>query len=150
MDKNSSIINICIQLLDDEVKKMIRHTVLFKVKPLVSKEAIDNAFRQLAVLKHKLRGIINITGGRCRFHEGKGNNYITHGFCIDFEDEESYNTFLNDPIANPAKSCIINITEHEYEGLFGFDLGKSFQSRPNPLDKYRIPTPRLLPPGSIS
>lgn len=128
---------------------MIRHMVLFKVKPFVSQDAIDNAFQWLFELQYKLSGIVSMTGGKCVFHEGKGAGFITHGFCIDFEDEGAYRTFLEDPITHPAKVCILNITEGGFQGLYGFDIGGSLTTYPNPLDKYRIPIPRLLPKGAI-
>lgn len=130
---------------------MIRHTVLFKVKPSVSQGAIDNAFKLLFELKHSLSGIISIAGGKCHYHQNKLNNFITHGFSIDFDTQEAYENFLNNPITHPAKGCLINIIVDGYDGLFGFDMGrKPLESFPNPLDKYRAPTPRLLPPGSIT
>lgn len=128
---------------------MIRHIVLFKVKKTVSPDAIQNAFDLLFQLKKYIPGILNISGGQCRFHEGKGKGYITHGFSIDFAHEEAYSAFLTDPVTHPAKNCIVNITENGFEGLFGFDIGKEHNVFPNPLNKYRIPTPRLVPRGAI-
>lgn len=129
---------------------MIRHNVVFKIKSGISQEAVDNALRLLFGLQKKIPGFIRIAGGKCRFHEDKGAIENLYGFSIDFAHEEAYNQFLTDPITHPAKQAIINITINGYEGIFGFDMGRrTFDAFPNPLDKYRVPTPRLLPPGAI-
>jgi hypothetical protein len=124
--------------------------VIFKIKPGVSQEAIDNALRLLFELQKKIPGFLRIAGGKCHFHENKGAIESLYGFSIDFVHEEAYNQFLSDPITHPAKQAIINIAINGYEGIFGFDMGRRvFDTFPNPLDKYRVPTPRLLPPGAI-
>lgn len=128
---------------------MIRHIVLFRVKERVSPEFIRQAFDRLFLLQNQIVGILNISGGKCHFHQGKGKGYITHGFSIDFVHAEAYSAFLHDPVTHPAKQGIINIAENGYEGLFGFDLGNPHNIFPNPLDKHRTPTPRLVPRGAI-
>lgn len=126
---------------------MIRHNVFFKVKSGVTKETIDQAFRLMFDLREKLPGFLRIAGGECRFHENKGAVDRLYGFSIDFADEEAYELFLKDPAAHPAKNAIINMTVNGYEGIYGFDIGRFFDKPPSPLDKYRVPTPRLVPPG---
>jgi hypothetical protein len=128
---------------------MIRHFLFFKIKTTVSQEVIDQAFNMLFSLKNKIPGLLRITGGVCRFHEGKGKGTITHGFSIDFVDEEAYQVFLNDPITMPAKNCILNITVDGMQGIYGFDIGEFFPG--SSQRKYRIQAPRLrlLPPGAM-
>src|SRR3990167_2741223 len=101
---------------------MIRHTILFKIKPGISKEAAEMAFANLIALKNKLSGIVTMIGGKCELHEGKGGDIFTHAFSIDFKDREAVNSFLNNPVTHPAKEGIINIADGGYEGLVGFDL----------------------------
>jgi len=127
---------------------MIRHVVVFTVKEYVSQDAIDNAFRQLFKLRSSIPGILNMVGGKCDFFETKGASSFTHGFSIDFENMDAYDAFLNDPVTLPAKHCIVNITLNEFEGIFGFDIGRENMALPSPLDKKRIPRLQLLPPGS--
>ena len=125
---------------------MIRHTVVFKVKPTATTAEIENAFNQLINLQHKLRGILKITGGECHFFNNVGNRYtITHGFSIDFDDIDSYNTFVNDPITLPAKQCIINIVVNGQNGLFGFDINNEARTYPSPLDNKRVLRLQLRP-----
>lgn len=128
---------------------MIRHNVLFKVKPTVTDEQIDSAFQLLFGLKKVLPGFIRMAAGKCKFHKNPVSVERLYGFSIDFKDENAYNTFLNDTITHPAKDALINIIVDGYEGIYGFDVGRVIDSYPNPLDRYRTPTPRLLPPGAI-
>ena len=128
---------------------MIRHTILFKVKPEVSQQAIDSAFLNLFALQNKLHGIHKIAGGKCNFHRGVVDATITHGFSIDFENDDACNEFLQNPITQPAKDGIVNIAVNEHEGLYGFDIGKDIHHYPSPLDKRRVPRLQLLPPGSL-
>jgi len=128
---------------------MIRHNVLFKIKSSVSDAEIVSAFQLLFGLQKVLPGFIRIAAGKCKFHKNPVRVERLYGFSIDFKDENAYNTFLNDPITHPAKNALINMIEDGYEGIYGFDVGRVIDSYPNPLDKYRTPTPRLLPPGAI-
>jgi len=130
---------------------MIRHNVFFNIKSSVSQRAIDNAFNLLFKLQNQLPGVIKITAGKCHFHEGKGEGDFTHGFSIDFIDTESYNAFFESPLADPAKSSLLNLIEGGLEGLMGFDLGDFDQIQNSANRKYRIQAPRLrlVPPGGI-
>lgn len=130
---------------------MIRHNVLFRLKKTANARDIEIIFNHLNHLKDVLPGFIRVASGECTFH-GKGHhvNERIGGFSIDFEDAESYSAFLSSPLADPAKECILKITEGGMSGLYGFDIGDSFNpapSGPSPLDKYRAPTPRLVPRG---
>lgn len=130
---------------------MITHNVFFNVKKSVSEDAIANAFNLLFNLQSQITGIIRITGGKCHFHERKGEGYFSHGFSIDFEDAEAYKEFFDSPIALPAKTCIMNITVEGLEGIVGYDVGEFVQIANSSNQKYRIQAPRLrlTPPGSI-
>jgi len=123
---------------------MIRHNVLFKIKPAVKDEEIHSAFQLLFGLQKVLPGFLRMAAGKCRFFENKGAIERLYGFSIDFEDENAYNTFLNDSLTHPAKEALINIIVDGYQGLYRFDVGRVIDSYPNPLDKYRTPVPRLI------
>lgn len=120
---------------------MIRHNVLFKVKSTATDQEIDSAFQLLFALKKVLPGFIRMAAGKCTFHKNPVRVERLYGFSIDFKDESAYNTFLNDPITHPAKDALINIIVDGYEGIYGFDVGRVIDSYPNPLDRYRTPTP---------
>jgi hypothetical protein len=104
---------------------MIRHTVLFTVKPDVSKQEVESIFTDIVDLSGKLQGILSITGGTCYFHDlkEKGRQPFTHGFSIDFSDEVARDAFLHDSITHPVKDRILNITAGGYQGMIGFDFG---------------------------
>lgn len=101
---------------------MIRHTIMFKIKPGVSRQVIEDACNDFLALKNKLPGILIMMGGKCDLHEGKGDNIVTHAFSIDFKNKDALNSFLNDPVTDPAKDGILNIVEGGYNGLLGFNL----------------------------
>lgn len=105
---------------------MLRHTILFKVQPHISEPAINTALANFLQLKDKLPGLVAIAGGQCSFQQPeiakKANNFFTHTFSMDFTDEDTLNTFFNDPITHPAKDGIVKITAGGYDGIIGFDL----------------------------
>lgn len=103
---------------------MIRHTVLFKLKPEVSKKEVEGIFTDILGLTTKLSGILSITGGTCYFHEHKEGQPFTHGFSIDFDDEIARNSFLNDAVTHPIKDKIISVSAGGLNGVIGFDFGE--------------------------
>jgi hypothetical protein len=102
---------------------MIRHTVLFKLKPGVTKTEVEEIFTDIIGLTAKLQGILSITGGTCYFHEQKDEQLFTHGFSIDFANETARDSFLNDAVTHPVKDRIINISAGGRKGIIGFDFG---------------------------
>lgn len=128
---------------------MIRHNVLFEIKPTASTDDVEHAFALLFNLKKKIKGFLRAAGGECRVHGNKGSRKRLYGFSIDFNDEDAYNEFLANPITDEAKSSLLKVIDNDYAGIYGFDIGKT-PSAPalNPLTKYRILTPRLVPPGA--
>jgi len=102
---------------------MIKHTVLFKIKKEVSQREIDSIFSELKELKNKLPGINSIVGGKCHFIENAEDKLpASHGFTIDFLDENARDNFLTNPICNSVKEHIIQSIEGGYESLFGFEF----------------------------
>ncbi|MBX3710108.1 MAG: Dabb family protein [Gammaproteobacteria bacterium] len=103
---------------------MIRHTILFKVKP--NAQAVNKAIADFLALKEKLPGMLSIMGGECHFHEDpvkeKANKTFTHAISIDFKDEATLERFFNDPVTHPAKDGIVNIVEGGYDGIIGFEI----------------------------
>jgi hypothetical protein len=104
---------------------MIRHTVLFKLKPDVSKQEVERIFTDLLELTNKLQGILAITGGTCYFHDQKADGPpFTHGFSIDFRDQRARDSFLTDAVTHPVKDKIVNVSAGGYKGVIGFDFGE--------------------------
>jgi hypothetical protein len=103
---------------------MIRHTVLFKLKPDVSKLEVEYIFQDVLSLTNQLSGILSITGGTCFFHDRKDGQPFTHGFSIDFTNQAARDSFLNDSIVNPIKTKIVNVADGGNKGVIGFDFGE--------------------------
>ena len=104
---------------------MIRHTVLFRVNPATSKQTIDVIFSELQELKNKLPGIIAIVGGKCHFHEDfveQNSKHFTHGFSIDFKDNNALDAFFKDPVTHPVKEKIVAVTVGGYNSIIGFEF----------------------------
>ncbi len=85
---------------------MIRHTVLFNIKPTVSKSEIAYIFREILELQNKLPGILSVVIDECDFHEATEIRPFSHGFSIDFKDEYSLNCFFHDSVTYPIKDRI--------------------------------------------
>jgi hypothetical protein len=108
---------------------MIRHNILFKIKPTIMDDEIHSAFQLLFDLKKVLPGFVRVAAGKCHFHE----NYPAqvdglYGFSIDFENEDAYSNFLNNPVTNPAKEAMLKMIVDGYDGLYGFDVGRVIES----------------------
>lgn len=105
---------------------MIRHTILFKLKPSVTAEQLDSAINGICDLKNKLDGILSIIAGECYFHDEKSTEFfsdaVSHGISIDFVDRAALDRFFKDPITHSAKNAIVNISEGGYQGIVGFDF----------------------------
>jgi hypothetical protein len=108
---------------------MIRHTILFKVKPDVTQDNINDALFSMQELQKKLSGIFAIHVAECHFHDEKSKEFfmhnmqgISHAISIDFFDQKSLDNFFNNLITIPAKRKIVNITENCYQEIIGFDL----------------------------
>jgi hypothetical protein len=67
---------------------MLRHIVLMKCKPAIPQAEIDKVFAALAALQTKISGILAFAGGANNSPEGLAQGY-THGFTIDFADEQA-------------------------------------------------------------
>jgi hypothetical protein len=103
---------------------MIRHTVLFNLKPNVPSIEVEHIFTDILSLTNDLSGILAITGGTCFFYEQKDGQPFTHGFSIDFSDKDARNSFLNDSMALSIKDKILDVANGGTKGVIGFDFGE--------------------------
>ena len=87
---------------------------------------VEKTLFEAQSLKKQLPGIISIAAGKCHFHEqkseGKLKTLFTHGFSIDFENQEALDQFFNDPITHPLKDKIVEMSEGGYDAIIGFDF----------------------------
>ncbi len=103
---------------------MIRHVVLFEVKPEISSTELNSIFEELMLWKTTIKGILSIACGKCNYHKNKKIKTFTHGFSIDFKDELSFKNFFDDRETHSVKDKLINIVVNGYDGIFGFEFEK--------------------------
>jgi hypothetical protein len=96
---------------------MIQHIVLFKFKPEVSPDQIDQVFTNIAELKDLIPGIIAFNGGPYSSPEGLNQGY-THGLIITFETAAHRDAYLPHPEHEKAKAIILNYLDD----LIAFDF----------------------------
>ena len=101
---------------------MIRHTVLFKIRHDVTSREMDRIYTEIRNLKQKLPGIFAIFCGECDFHEATEIRPFSHGFSIDFQDQQALNAFFNDPVTYPVKEMIVNACAGGTRGIIGFNF----------------------------
>ncbi len=101
---------------------MIRHTILFKTKPTVSKKVMDDLVVQLWGLKKYIPGMISVVGGQCEFHEASPATSFSHGFSIDFNDQKALDSFFEDSITHSVKDSILEIAEGGDKVIIGFNF----------------------------
>ena len=100
---------------------MIRHIVLMKCKPEASKGEIDNVFAALAALKDTIPGILAFEGGENNSPEGINRGY-THGFTMDFADEQTRETYLPHPEHEKVKTKIRKILDRSPDNVLVIDF----------------------------
>ena len=95
---------------------MIRHVVLFKLKPGTDAKALDQVFAALKDLQHKMSGILSISTGRDNSPEGLQRGH-THGFTVDFVDAAARDAYLPHPAHQAVGAMIVGITEGGVDGI---------------------------------
>ena len=100
---------------------MIRHIVLMKCKPEASKADIDEVFAALEALKDAIPGILAFEGGENNSVEGINRGY-THGFTMDFADEQVRETYLPHPEHQKVVAKIRNIIDGSSESVLVMDF----------------------------
>ena len=94
---------------------MIRHIVLTKFRPDVSKEVIATIYKGLEDLSAALPGARGFTGGRSESPEQIERGYM-HGFVIDFDDWAALETYRNN---NAHKALGAQLVENAIGGIEG-------------------------------
>ena len=100
---------------------MIRHMVLMKCKPEASKAEIAEVFAALEALKDTIPGILAFEGGEDNSVEGKTQGY-THGFTMDFADEQVRDTYLPHPEHQKVVAKIRTILDGSPESVLVMDF----------------------------
>lgn len=130
---------------------MIRHYVIFEIKPDTPPGAIQLAFAKLYELKNIIPGFLRAAAGECQFFKAGTQYPRLYGLSIDFTDSDAYQHFLESEAAAPIKNNLLDLVEGGLQGLYGFDLGyldmDDDASAAHPLNRHRVLRPRLAPRG---
>ena len=100
---------------------MIRHIVLLKFRPDVSRETRINMFAELAGLQD-LDGVIGFHAGRnvaVETHLVRGNH---DGFWFDFESAKARDAYLINERHAKVGAQIVDLTEGGIDGVTVFDI----------------------------
>ena len=95
---------------------MIRHVVLFKLKPGVDAKTVDQVLSALKDLQTKIPGILSISTGHDNSPEGLQRGH-THGFTVDFIDAAARDAYLPHPAHETVGAMIVGITEGGVNGI---------------------------------
>jgi hypothetical protein len=100
---------------------MIRHIVLIRFRPEVTKAQIAEIFTALPRLAAKLPGILAFAAGRSESPEQIERGYL-HGFTIDFTGWDALQTYADDPDHKAFGAQLVAHAAGGIEGLLVFDL----------------------------
>jgi len=100
---------------------MIRHIVLIRFRPEVTKAHIATIFTDLAAIKAKLPGILAIHAGRSESPEQLERGYL-HGFTVDFTDWAALAAYQDHPDHKRVGAALVAAATGGIDGILVFDL----------------------------
>ena len=100
---------------------MIKHIVLFKIRPDVPKEKVEEIFGALGGLKGKIPGILAYSWGAYSSNEGRDRGY-THGFVMDFESVAARDAYLPHPEHEVVRKQLAEVRVGGTDGVLAFDF----------------------------
>lgn len=103
---------------------MIRHIVLMKCRPDASQQDIDTMFDALGALPEMIPGVLAFEGGINNSPEGLERGY-THGFSMDFADEEVRAQYLPHPEHKHAQVFMQKVLANVPDNVLVLDFSMS-------------------------
>ena len=100
---------------------MIRHIVLIKFRPEVDDELIFEIFDELAAIKPRIPGLIDIRSGKSQSPEQIERGYM-HGFTVDFESWEALQTYQDLPEHKAAGGRLVENALGGIDGILVVDI----------------------------
>lgn len=100
---------------------MIRHIVLVKFRPEVAEAEIAAIFADLAAIRAKLPGVIDIRAGRSESPEQIERGYM-HGFTVDFTDWAALAAYQDHPDHRRVGAALVAAAQGGIGGILVFDL----------------------------
>lgn len=100
---------------------MIRHIVLTKFRPDVTKQAISKIYAGLSDLSETLPGAGGFTGGRSESPEQIERGYM-HGFVIDFDDWSALEAYATNETHKALGGQLVENAIGGIDGILVLDL----------------------------
>ncbi len=94
----------------------VNHIVLFKFKPEVTPQEIENIFNEVLEMTESIPGIENYSAGTNTSPEGLSQGY-THGLTMTFTDAAARDAYLPHPEHERIRALLLP----EVEGVAVFD-----------------------------
>lgn len=100
---------------------MIRHIVLIKFQPGVSKDTIADLFQELHAIKDMIPGVLGITSGRSESPEKIERGYM-HGFVADFQDWDTLEAYQTHPAHKALGAKLVENAVSGLDGILVLDI----------------------------
>lgn len=97
---------------------MITHIVLVKPKQTVSQQQIDEALQQIQDLQKKIPEILSLQIGANLNREVARNQEYTHGFVMQFANEDYLRLYAEHPLHQAAAQRLVAVSD----AIIDFDL----------------------------
>jgi hypothetical protein len=97
-------------------EKVLRHVVLYKFKPEVTKAQVQEVVDAFSGLPKKVEAIIGFEHGENISTEGKSDG-LTYAFVVTFADESGRDRYLKDP----AHDAYVQVVKDKREKVVVFD-----------------------------
>jgi Stress responsive A/B Barrel Domain len=101
---------------------MIRHCVLIRFDPGVTREQEDDLFRRISRLGDRLPGFLAASAGRNVSPETGMDKGYASGFIVDFADAAARDAYLQDPEHQRIGEQIVASAVGGVDGVLVFDL----------------------------
>jgi hypothetical protein len=85
---------------------MVRHFGVFKFKPGINEEQIDQCFLTMKAMVGKIEGLLDMEYGEYNSTEGLNEDF-THGFVMTFDTLESRDAYLPHPVHETVKEFVV-------------------------------------------
>jgi len=100
---------------------MIRHIVLIRFRPEVPEATIYALFADLALIRGRLPGLLDLRYGRSESPEQIERGYL-HGFTVDFADWEALAAYQAHPDHRRLGAALVAQAQGGLDGILVFDL----------------------------
>ena len=100
---------------------MIRHIVLVRFRPEVAEAEIAAIFADLAAIKERLPGVLEVHSGRSESPEKIERGYL-HGFTVDFADWAALAAYQDHPDHRRVGAALVAAAVGGIDGILVFDL----------------------------